>query len=113
MAPPPRTRRARELRRKATDAENRLWAALREGFPELRFRRQHPIAIYFADLACPSRKLVIEIDGSQHMSQVEADARRTAVLAHHGYRAIRFWSNEVLQNIDGVFRVIEEELTRR
>jgi very-short-patch-repair endonuclease len=109
----PRTRRARELRRKATDAENRLWAALREGFPELRFRRQHPIGIYFADVACPSRKLVIEIDGSQHMTQIDADERRTAALGRHGYRVIRFWSNQVLQNTDGVFRVIQEELERR
>jgi very-short-patch-repair endonuclease len=109
---PPRAGRARELRRKATDAENKLWAALRQGFPGLRFRRQHPIGIYFADFACPSQKLVIEIDGSQHMSQIEADEHRTAALARHGYRVIRFWSNEVLQNIDGVFRVIEEELKR-
>jgi very-short-patch-repair endonuclease len=101
------------LRRKATDAENKLWAALREGFPNLRFRRQHPIGIYFADFACPSRRLVVEIDGSQHMTQVEADARRSEVLARHGYRVIRFWSNDVLQNIDGVFRVIEEELGRQ
>jgi len=90
-----------------------LWAALREGFLELRFRRQHPIGIYFADFACPSLKLVIEIDGSQHMTQVEADEKRTAVLGGHGYRVIRFWSNEVLQNIAGVFRVITEELDRR
>jgi len=107
-----RTERARELRQASTDAENKLWAALREGFPQIRFRRQHPIGPYFADFACPSRKLVIEIDGSQHMQQMEKDEARTAVLARHGYRVIRFWSNEVLQNVEGVFRVIEEELNR-
>jgi very-short-patch-repair endonuclease len=112
MTAAPRTHRARELRRSGTDAENKLWAALREGFPQLRFRRQHPIGRYFADFACPSRKLVIEIDGSQHIAQAEKDEARSAVLARHGYRVIRFWSNEVLENPEGVFRRIEEKLGR-
>jgi very-short-patch-repair endonuclease len=112
MTVEPRTERARKLRRNGTDAENKLWAALREGFPSVRFRRQHPIGPYFADFACPSRKLVVEIDGSQHMTQAEKDEARTAVLTRHGYRVIRFWSNEVLQNVEGVFRLIDEELNR-
>ena len=105
-----RTLTARRLRRDATDVENVLWRALREGFPHLRFRRQHPIGLYIVDFACPSQKLAIELDGGQHAGQAEADAARTAELARRGYRVIRFWNNDVLDNLAGVLERIREEL---
>ena len=106
----PRTNLARSLRRKATDAEKRLWWVLRDRISEYRFRRQHPIGRFVVDFACPACKLVIEIDGSQHMSRQGEDAQRTAELARAGYRVIRFWSNDVLSNTVGVVETIRHNL---
>jgi len=83
-----RVRVARSLRRKETDAEKRLWWALRARIPGYRFRRQHPIGRFIVDFACPSSKLIIEIDGSQHILHQQADAQRAAELARAGYRVI-------------------------
>jgi very-short-patch-repair endonuclease len=67
-----------------------------------KFRPQHPIGPYFADVACVEKKRVVEIDGEQQVFQTEADARRTEVMNTEGRRVIRFWANEVVGNIDGV-----------
>ena len=101
-----RTEIARRLRRNATDVETIRWRALRERIGFWKFRRQHPIGRRIADFACPSRKLVIELDGSQHAERSEADDRRSAELARRGYRIIRFWNSEVLENIEGVLETI-------
>jgi very-short-patch-repair endonuclease len=71
-----------------------------------KFRRQHPIGPYFADFACTSKKLVIEIDGHHHADQAEADARRTAVMEGQGWRVIRFAANEVVENPEGIWAAI-------
>jgi very-short-patch-repair endonuclease len=97
---------ARRLRRDATDAEQRLWYALRARCHPWKFRRQHPIGHRVVDFACPARKLAIEIDGGQHAANHAADAARSVELAGHGYRVIRFWNNEVMGNIDGVLQVV-------
>ena len=102
----PRTRRARRLRRSATDAEDVLWYALRDLNPTFKIRRQHPIGSYIADFAIPAHKLVIEIDGGQHASAIDSDAKRTRELNARGYRVIRFWNNDVLGNLDGVLEMI-------
>jgi very-short-patch-repair endonuclease len=60
-----------------------------------------------------SKKLVIEIDGEHHAFQVEADARRTAVIEREGWRVIRFWANEVVQNPEGIWAAIEIALSDR
>jgi very-short-patch-repair endonuclease len=73
----------------------------------IRFRRQHPIGPYFADFACPSRKLVIEIDGDHHADQLQVDARRTATLAKLGWKVVRFGANEVVANPEGIWSEIE------
>lgn len=73
----------------------------------MKFRRQVPIGPYIVDIVCPLAKLIIEIDGSQHADNVDYDARRSAFLADKGYRVIRFWNNEVLQSLDGVYQAIE------
>jgi len=101
-----RTKVARRLRRDATNVEDILWFALRERLPEWKFRHQHPIGRRVVDFACPERKLAIELDGGQHAFREEVDERRSDELAQHGYRVIRFWNNDVLDNLDGVLETI-------
>jgi very-short-patch-repair endonuclease len=100
---------ARRLRMNATDAEARLWRHLRR-FPitGTHFRRQVPIGPYVADFACMTARLVIEIDGSQHGGEAHRvrDQARTQWFAREGYRVIRFWNNDVSQNITGVLEAI-------
>ncbi len=105
-----RTIAARRLRREATDVERRLWHPLPASALPWKLRRRHPIGRRIVDFACPSRKLAIELDGGQHDAEAQADARRTAEIAEHGYRVIRFWNNEVIDNLDGVLETIRREL---
>ena len=99
------TRRARQLRFNQTDTERKLWKHLRDrrlaGF---KFRRQHPIGRFIVDFVCLETGLIVEVDGSQHWA--ERDQKRTEFLERTGYRVIRFWNNEVLQEIDGVLATI-------
>jgi very-short-patch-repair endonuclease len=91
--------RARAMRREPTDAERRMWRLLKECFPDAHFRRQVPLRHYIADFASHRLKLVIEIDGSQHT--VAGDAQRSRLIEAEGYRIVRFWNNDVLENGDG------------
>jgi very-short-patch-repair endonuclease len=88
----------------------RLWRGVREMLNEHRFRRQHPIGPYIVDFACPARKLAIELDGGQHAERQEQDAARTQDLARRGYRVIRFWNRDVIDNLPGVLELIGQEL---
>jgi len=103
--------RARRLRRNSTDAERKLWRALRSKLPQLKWRRQMPVGPYFADFACFAEKLVVEVDGGQHARAAEQDFRRTEFLESQGYRVIRFWNNDVLANTAGVLERIALELS--
>jgi class 3 adenylate cyclase/very-short-patch-repair endonuclease/tetratricopeptide (TPR) repeat protein len=104
--------RARRLRRDQTQAERRLWAHLRDRrLNGAKFRRQHSIGPFIADFCCPERGLVVELDGGQHASREEADRRRTAFLMQRGYRVLRFWDNEVMENIEAVLQRIAEALS--
>ena len=78
----------------------------------VKVRRQHPIGRYIADFAVPTRKLVIEIDGGQHAEAVDQDATRTRALHAQGYRVIRFWNNDVTDNLSGVLETIAAEIER-
>ena len=103
--------RAKELRHEATDVERRLWNHLRSRqFEGFKFRRQRPIGPYIVDFVCLESELVIELDGGQHADQADYDARRDAYLRQKGYRVIRFWNNDVIENIEGVAHVIETAL---
>ena len=105
--------RARELRRDRTAAEAKLWGRLRNASLDgVKFRRQFPIGEFIADFCCPQRRLVIELDGGQHVEQVQRDEWRRALLAQHGYRVMRFWNEEIINNLDGVLERILEELRR-
>lgn len=101
-------RRATELRLRSTDAEKLLWQRLRrKQIRNLRFRRQVPLGPYIADFACVEKKLIIEIDGSQHANSSH-DAIRDAYLRKRGYRVLRLWSNDVLLCMDSVVQSIYE-----
>ena len=105
--------RARTLRRDATDAEKRMWHALRDTFPALKWRRQVPIGPYFADFFSFTAKLVIEVDGGQHAEAASYDARRTEFLQAQGLTVLRFWNNDVHANTDGVMTQISLSLRER
>ena len=102
---------AKRLRRDQTDAEHKLWMQLRtrelHGF---KFRRQHPIDRYIVDFCCIERRLIVELDGGQHLEQAEADRRRTDALVRLGYRVIRFWDHEVLTSMETVLEQIAQAL---
>jgi very-short-patch-repair endonuclease len=100
---------ARNLRRRSTDAEIRLWHHLRSRQLEgAKFVRQFPIGPHIADFACRDAHLAIELDGGQHSPEV--DAPRTQVIEAFGYRIIRFWNNDVLASTQGVLEAIRLEL---
>jgi very-short-patch-repair endonuclease len=108
------TGQARRLRRHQTDAERVLWFRLRDrrllGF---KFRRQAAINQFIVDFICADANLIVEIDGGQHAERSEADADRTRILQAMGYLVLRFWSNEVMQNIDGVLETIASTLKQQ
>jgi len=101
---------ARKLRRDATAVESKLWQRLRSRQIEgAKFRRQFPIGPYIADFACIELKLIIELDGGQHVESA-TDAGRTAWLETNGYTVIRFWNSEVIENLEGVLEAIRREI---
>jgi very-short-patch-repair endonuclease len=103
--------RARQLRRNQTDVEGKLWSRLRSRqLRSFKFRRQHPIGPFITDFCCFKRRLVVELDGGQHANRTADDQKRTAFLVARGYRVLRFWDNEVMENIDGVLQRIVEVL---
>ena len=99
---------ARKLRLTPTDAEIRLWSRLRRNqLGGFRLRRRHPLGPYVVDFFCAEARLIVEVDGGQHVDDGEA---RTRWLKARGYRVIRFWNNDVLANTDGVLRMILDAL---
>jgi len=100
---------AARLRRDQTDVEQRFWMAVRDrrlqGF---KFRRQATIGNYVVNFLCVEKMLVVELDGGQHSEFADAD--RTHFLEARGYRVLRFWNNDVLENFEGVLRTVSEAL---
>jgi very-short-patch-repair endonuclease len=100
---------AKRLRKDSTDAERRLWSKLRAKQLEgIKFRRQEPFRNYILDFVCYEKKLVIELDGSQHAENKDYDNSRDAILAGERFTVLRFWDHEVLSNLDGVLEVIRQ-----
>lgn len=107
--PPLNRANAKRMRKNMTDAERKLWHEPRaHRLMGLGFRRQYPIRNYIADFACPARRLVVEIDGSQHADDRTAarDLSRTKVLESDGWTVLRFWNDDVLRDLDNVCRHI-------
>lgn len=104
--------RRTELRERQTPQEIILWSKIRKEQLGFKFRRQHSIVGYIADFYCPSKKLIIEIDGSQHFTResTDYDTKRSKFFEGLGIRVIRFDNGEINTNIDGVILKIESEL---
>jgi very-short-patch-repair endonuclease len=98
---------AKQLHRNMMPAEVKLWARLRSHRLEgIHFRNQHAIGNYVVDFCAPRKKLIIELDGSQHIEQEGYDKERTEYLESKGYIVIRFWNNDVMKDVDSVIRAI-------
>jgi very-short-patch-repair endonuclease len=103
--------RAHALRKSTTPAEGRLWARLRGNrLGGVGFRRQHAIGPYVVDFCASKLKLVVELDGGQHVDQTQYDAERTAFLENEGYRVVRFWNSDVERDLDGTLAAILEAM---
>ncbi len=100
---------ARRLRKNATDTENFLWNHLRaKRFADFKFRRQVPIGPYIVDFVCFEKRVIVECDGGQHMEQKDKDGQRDRWFQNQGYRVLRFWDNQVFQNLE----IILEEIVK-
>ena len=109
---PNKVKRRRGLRRNSTDAEMRIWLALRDRrLGGYKFIRQEAIGPYIVDFVCRDRRVIIELDGGQH-SESTRDQERDAFLTSEGYKVLRFWNNDVMSNRDGVLETILAELER-
>jgi very-short-patch-repair endonuclease len=105
----PLNERARELRNNPTDAERALWRYLRSSQLEgVKFRRQQPIEGYIVDFVSFDRRIIIELDGGQHAEDAFRDKQRDTCLVLNGFTVMRFWNNEVFENIEGVLEVIRQ-----
>jgi very-short-patch-repair endonuclease len=114
--------RAGELRKESTSAESKLWAYLRgDKLNGVNFRRHtcpggrcqgHAIGNFIVDFVSIKKKLVIELDGSQHLEQADYDVERTSYLESQGYKVVRFWNNDVMNDMNGVIGAIELALVR-
>jgi very-short-patch-repair endonuclease len=104
------TQISRKLRVNQTDAETKLWNRIRNrqigGF---KFVRQEPIGRYICDFVCREPRIVVEVDGGQHL-EAKRDEVRDLYLIEQGYRVMRFWNNDVLSNIDGVLMMLDAAL---
>ena len=104
---------ARNLRKNATIQERRLWNLLKNRqFRNLKFKRQQPIGDYIVDFICKETKVIIEIDGGQHneLENIEYDKTRTEFLNGLGYKVIRFWNNDIYENINSVLLRLNQEI---
>ncbi|MFL6863880.1 MAG: endonuclease domain-containing protein [Allosphingosinicella sp.] len=101
----------RRLRREMTPQEKLLWGQLRgRRFEGSKFRKQMWLANYIAEFACAEARLIVEADGSQHADNAEYDSGRERAFARLGWRTLRFWNNEITENLEGVLTVIASAL---
>ncbi|MBR6162769.1 endonuclease domain-containing protein [bacterium] len=104
---------AKKLRQNQTPQERKMWNLLRNHKIEnLKFKRQYPIGKYIVDFICTDIQLIIEIDGGQHNEphNIQLDSERTQYLKSRGYEVIRFWNNDIDNNIEGVYKKITETI---
>ena len=102
---------ARYLRKNQTEQERKLWNLIKnKQFYNYKFLRQYVIGKYIVDFICREKKIIIEIDGGQHNenSTIDYDKERSIYLNSIGYTVIRFWNNEIDNNIEGVYSKLEQ-----
>jgi very-short-patch-repair endonuclease len=105
--------KAKALRKNMTEAEKKLWTELRRRrLLDCKFRRQQPLGEYIVDFVCLSERLIVEVDGGQHARDIAYDKGRDRWLIAQGFTVLRFWNNEIFDNIAGVMYRISDELTR-
>lgn len=105
------TKIARKLRKNSTKTEEYLWRYLKNRYIEgFKFRRQEPIGQYVVDFVNFKNKIIVELDGGQHIIMKAKDHERDRWLKKQGFKVLRFWDNEVLRNIEGVLETIRREL---
>ncbi|STX28537.1 putative restriction endonuclease-like [Legionella beliardensis] len=102
---------AKKLRQQSTMTERHLWYHLRANRLGYKFKRQVPIGKYIVDFACLEKRLIIELDGSQHFDNQTYDEERTAWFNGHGFKVLRFWNNAVLHQTAAVVEVIMDALS--
>jgi very-short-patch-repair endonuclease len=102
--------RARDLRKNSTDAERHLWYYLRANRLGFKFKRQAPMGPYIVDFVCLEKRLVIELDGGQHMDNKMYDTTRTDWLMTNGFKVLRFWNHDVFQQTPSVLEVVMSAL---
>jgi len=111
---PKKIQLARTLRKDSVPAEALLWKALRNrALGGFKFRRQHPIGRYVADFACVECKIAVEVDGETHLPRKNADQKRTEILQADGWCVMRFWNNEIYEELDPVKEAIYQMCVRR
>lgn len=98
------------LRKKSTPQEKILWSKLRNKNLKHKFKRQHGIGNFIADFYCPATKLVIELDGHQHLKNKEYDEERNSYFNSLNIKVIRFWNNEIENDLDNVIKKIQTSL---
>lgn len=106
----------RQLRRKTTEAEGILWSKIRNRqLGNYKFRRQYSVGIFIVDFYCPEAELVIEVDGGHHteLKQADYDKTRTKYFNFLGINVVRYWNNDILENIDGVVDDLLEKIKPR
>lgn len=107
----PANQHVRQLRQRMTDAEQLLWQHLRNRrLAGHKFRRQHPIGPYIVEFVHLQARLIIEADGGQHLAS-QRDPQRDAWLQAQGYRVLRFWNHDILQQPDTVLAAIWQALS--
>ena len=112
---PHNLKNAKEMRSNMTPAETKMWRILRgKRFQNLKFKRQVLIGNYIVDFLCEDKKIIIEIDGGQHNEElnIQSDKNRTRYLENNGYKVLRFWNNEIDNNIEGVYETILREIEK-
>lgn len=103
--------RSRDLRKNLTEAEQKLWQKLRnKQIHGHKFRRQFVLGNYIVDFICLDKRLIVEVDGGQHMDNVDYDSQRDEWLKNQNFKVLRFWNNQVLNEIDSVLEVIVKNL---
>jgi len=104
-----KTHISRVLRKNQTLHERKLWYCLKNReLQNLKFRRQYKIGIYIVDFCCPAKRLVIELDGGHHAEDkyIIEDKKRQKYIENQDYKVLRFWNNDIDNNLDGVIEEI-------